>query len=78
MGLEGYRTNVIGWRKKGVKDEAGRVIRRRDIAARFSVDKKARVFRVEVYRGSRFCGMVLVKFVDKPSPGLASLSGLSN
>ena len=58
------RVNVIGWRRKGVDNEAGQEIRRKEIARRFSVDRKARVFRVELYRGDRFSGMVLVRFTD--------------
>ena len=60
--LDGYRVNVIGWRKKGLKNESGVTITQNKIARRFSVDRKGRLFRVEVYRGDRFSGMVLVKF----------------
>jgi len=71
--VAGYRVNVIGWRRKGVSNEAGHSIVRRDISTRFSVDTKGRVFRVEVYRGKRFCGMVLVRFTDRPRSELLSL-----
>ena len=60
----GLRVNVIGWRKAGVKSESGVEIDRASINSRFSVDRAARVYRVEFYRGSRFAGMVLVRFVD--------------
>lgn len=61
---EGYRVNVIGWRRKGVGNESGIEIRRKEIARRFSVDKAGTVFRIEVYKGDKFTGMVLVKFID--------------
>ncbi|MDH3354793.1 MAG: hypothetical protein OEL79_06220, partial [Chromatiales bacterium] len=60
--LEGYRVNVIGWHKKGLKNESGITITRNKIARRFSVDRKGKLFRVELYRGDQFSGMVLVKF----------------
>ena len=64
----GIRVNVIGWTGDGVRNEAGQRIRRAEIAPRFSVDREARVFRVELYRGSRFAGMVLVRFAgDGPT-----------
>ncbi len=62
--LEGYRINVIGFRRKGVRNESGLLISRNDIARRFSVDKSAKFYRVEFYRGNRFCGMVLVDFTS--------------
>jgi hypothetical protein len=59
---EQVRVNVIGWTRDGVRNEAGQRIRREDIMGRFSVDRAERVFRVELYRGPRFAGMVLVRF----------------
>ncbi len=60
--LAGYRVNVIGFRRPGRRDESGVLIRRQDIASRFSVDRQGRRYRVEFYRGNRFSGMVLVEF----------------
>ena len=40
--MAGYRVNVIGWRRDGVRDEAGKMIRKEDILDRFSVDKHGR------------------------------------
>lgn len=59
---DGYRVNVIGFRRRGLTDEAGAIVRHRDLPARFSVDAGGHIFRVEIYRDDRFCGMVLVKF----------------
>ncbi len=78
----GYRVNVIGFKKPGVRNESGIAIRRSQIRKRFSVDRKGRVFRVEVYRGPRFTGMVLVRFdgprgdvvADIDSPGTEAAS----
>lgn len=61
---EGYRVNVIGWRRTGVRNESGVEIRRDAIARRFSVDNAGTTFRVEVYKDDKFTGMVLVRFAD--------------
>ncbi|MCP4713853.1 MAG: deacylase [Deltaproteobacteria bacterium] len=66
---EGYRVNVIGYRKSGVKNESGIPITKREIQKRFSIDKSSQMFRVEVYRKKKFSGMVLVNF-DNVSPAL--------
>ena len=60
--IDGYRFNIIGFvaPKKGL--ETNRIVRKRDLAKRFSVDKNGHVYRVEVYRGKKFSGMVLVRF----------------
>ncbi|MGD8687962.1 MAG: M99 family metallo-carboxypeptidase C-terminal domain-containing protein, partial [Syntrophobacterales bacterium] len=43
-----------------------------DIKKRFSVDKKGRIYRIEVYREKKFSGMVLVSFSDKREDYIAS------
>ncbi len=67
-----YRVNVIGYKKKGVANESGINICKNDIQKRFSVDKRGRIFRVEVYREKKFTGMVLVSFDSKPATITAS------
>jgi hypothetical protein len=62
---KGYRVNVIGFTKRGTGNESGIAIHKDDIKKRFSVDKKGRIYRVEVYRKKKFSGMVLVRFSDK-------------
>ena len=64
--IEGYRVNAIGFKRDGVANETGIAIRRTDFMPRFSIDEGKRLFRVEVYRGEKFSGMVLVRFVDRP------------
>lgn len=59
--LAGYRVNAIGY-DSGREDESGLPLRRAMFAERFSVDRGGRVYRVEVYRGERFCGMFLLRF----------------
>lgn len=59
-----YRVNVIGWRRRGVRNESGVAIRRSEIMDRFSVDRGATTFRVEIYRGPKFSGMFLIRFPD--------------
>jgi len=64
---EGYRFNIIGWKKKGVKSETGHVINQADIKKRFSLDREGNIYRLEVYKEKKFTGMVLVKFCENPS-----------
>jgi len=70
--LENYRVNIIGFTRKGVKNESGIIVKRRHIAKRYSVDKESRKYRVELYQDDKFCGMVLVNFI-KPT-GVAFVS----
>ena len=62
---DGYRVNVIGWARKGVKNEAGQRIVRGTIQKRFSIDRRGEMYRVEWYRDDKFSGMVLVRFADR-------------
>jgi len=71
----GYRVNIIGFRKKGVSSECGIKVRKADILKRFSLDKKGEVYRVEVYKDKLFSGMVLVNFEKKPA--MITHAGLS-
>ncbi|WP_104749204.1 M99 family carboxypeptidase catalytic domain-containing protein [Helicobacter cynogastricus] len=64
--LEGYRVNVIGFalpHEGEQPNEAGFKIAYKDLSHRFSIDKKGKMYRVEVYKGNAFCGMVLVRFL---------------
>lgn len=60
--IEGYRVNVIGYTRKGVHDESNHTIKLKNIRQRFSVDKQSRIYRVEIYQGKKYCGMILVRF----------------
>jgi hypothetical protein len=74
---------VIGFKKRGISDEAGVMISQEDIMKRFSVDKNGNIFRVEVYKDDKFSGMVLVNFSEEyknlmaSEPSKVSLFGLS-
>lgn len=57
----GYRVNAIGY-DSGKEDESGLPLHRRLFVERFSVDRGGRIYRVEVYRQERFCGMFLIRF----------------
>ncbi|MEA3523251.1 MAG: M99 family carboxypeptidase catalytic domain-containing protein [Campylobacterota bacterium] len=61
---EGYRVNVIGF-SNSKKLETGVAISEKKIPKRFSVDKKGKIFRVEIYKDKKFSGMFLVKFEQK-------------
>ena len=69
---KGYRVNVIGFKKTSISDESGVKIGQEDIMKRFSVDKSGNIFRVEVYKGDKFSGMVLVNFSDENDNLIAS------
>ncbi|KHK03836.1 M14 family metallopeptidase [Desulfovibrio sp. TomC] len=62
-----YRVNVIGFSKPGLTDEAGVTLTKAELKKEFSVDKAGTVYRVEVYKGEKFCGMILASFAgDAP------------
>ncbi len=58
---KGYRINVIGY-SNSKKIETDIKIYHKNISKRFSIDKKGKIFRIEIYRGKKFSGMFLVKF----------------
>jgi hypothetical protein len=60
--LKGYRVNVIGYKNKNYYNESGITIYKNQIQKRFSIDKNGKIFRVELYKGDKFSGMVLVNF----------------
>jgi hypothetical protein len=67
LSKDGYRINVIGFKKPGVQNESGIPICKNDIPNRFSIDKAGNVYRVEVYQQNKFTGMVLVNFDEQPA-----------
>ncbi len=70
--IDGIRVNVIGYRKSGRRNESGLVIRRNEIAKRFSVDQQANRFRVEFYRQKKYSGMILIDFSGEARLGSQS------
>jgi len=73
-----YRVNVIGYSKRGIVNENGLLIKRKQIKSRFSIDKYKKIFRVELYKGSKFCGMILVNFVEKNNSRPLSMNTLGS
>lgn len=65
-----HRVNIIGFSRQNTRSESGFVVREKDFARRFSIDRAGRIYRVEVYGRGRFNGMVLVDF----RPGQAPLN----
>ncbi|MCC8194322.1 MAG: deacylase [Deltaproteobacteria bacterium] len=62
-GISGYRVNAIGaLKEKPDGSECDVVLRKKDFVPRYSVDKGATIYRVEIYKGKAFAGMVLVRF----------------
>jgi len=56
------RVNVIGFTKKGVKDESNLRISLKDLDSKYAIDTFQKSYRIEFYRQNCFCGMVLVHF----------------
>ena len=74
--MSAYRVNAIGAKQLSARsapqapDKSGLDIRQSDFRPRFSLDTRATLYRVEVYRGQRFTGMFLVRFDGPPAgPG---------
>ncbi len=57
----GYRVNAIGF-DSGREDESNLKIGHKNFMPHFSLDKAGVLYRVEVYSGSKFTGMFLVRF----------------
>ena len=68
-----YRVNIIGYSKQGVTNENNILIKRKNIKSRFSIDKSEKIFRVELYKGKKFSGMILVDFAEKKNSQPLSL-----
>lgn len=71
--LADYRVNIIGFSRPGIHNEQGIAVRRQDILSEYSIDRAENIYRVEVYRDNRFCGMVLVNFTDNTMTRLERL-----
>ncbi|WP_187646917.1 M99 family carboxypeptidase catalytic domain-containing protein [Nitrosophilus labii] len=56
------RVNVIGYSKKGFKNENGIEIEKKECQDRYSIDKLHKKYRVEFYKDKSFCGSVIVSF----------------
>lgn len=62
--VEGYRVNVIGV-DSGKADESNMALTRKNFQERFSIDRSAMLYRVEVYKNAAFTGMFLVQFGNR-------------
>ncbi len=70
MPLKDNRVNVIGYVNKHHKNEVNLKIAKKNIARRYSIDKKGRIFRVEIYdtkdkKKGTYAGMFLVEFASQ-------------
>jgi hypothetical protein len=59
-----YRVNIIGFSRKGRKDENLLKVQFKDLDSRFSIDKSATIYRAEIYRENIYCGTVLLRRID--------------
>lgn len=58
--IPGYRVNAIG--ATLAADESGLDIRRQDFRKQYSLDTAGTIYRVEIYRGSRYAGTFTVRY----------------
>ena len=65
----GQRVNVIGHAGSDPLRDGGARITLEQLSKAFSVDRHGHLYRVEIYRGERFSGMILVDF--RPRAGAA-------
>lgn len=56
------RVNIIGYSPKKGTDETNVHVSIKDLDPKYSLDRDHQVYRVEFYRGNRFCGMILAHF----------------
>ena len=56
------RVNIIGYKAKNSKNEAGINVAYKSIDKRFSIDNDKKIFRVEFYKNNKFCSMNMVHF----------------
>lgn len=59
---QGYRLNLIGYSKKGFDNESGLEAAKTAFDKNYSLDKSAKLYRAEIYKGKSFCGMIVVNF----------------
>lgn len=64
--IPGFRVNVIGFGGENM-DDAGLRVTREKLKTRFSVDRAGTLYRVEVYKGSTFAGMFLLRYKNRIS-----------
>ncbi len=57
-----FRVNVIGYKSKNHKNEAGIDINLNEIDKLFSVDTSHKIYRIEFYKDDKFCSMSMVHF----------------
>ena len=67
LASDDYRVNIIGYAKRGVKNENRLLVNRSQIKSHFSIDRDENIFRVELYKGKKFSGMILMDFLAKNS-----------
>ena len=57
-----FRVNVIGFRKKGHINESGLEINYKNLDKNYSIDKKHKRYRLEIYDKNKFCSMSIIHF----------------
>jgi hypothetical protein len=58
----GVRVNIIGYSSKEGGDEANKLVSLADLDPKYSIDSDRKSYRIEFYKGNRFCGMILAHF----------------
>lgn len=62
--IPSYRLNIIGYVNKENTNEFTFTVRKADMQKQFSIDTQGTIYRVELYKGDAFVGMVLVQFAS--------------
>jgi len=57
-----FRANIIGFRKKGHINESGLNVNFKNLDPNYSVDRKHKVYRLEIYDKNKFCSMSMIHF----------------
>ncbi len=61
----GYRVNIIGFSRKGYKNENRLNITPERLNPKYAMDRANRSYRVEFYKNGRYCGMVIARSISK-------------
>ena len=75
---DSYRVNIIGFSQQGKKNENDLLVDRKQIKSRFSIDRNEKIFRIELYKGKKFSGMILVDFGKQPTSQSISMKNSKN
>jgi hypothetical protein len=59
---DGIRVNIIGFKSKKHRNENNLMIHSKSFSSRYAIDKAKKIYRIEFYKGNKFCFMSKVHF----------------